>query len=430
MRMRKLGKGQTVVFIVSPEIDSRIRESVGLPLDKEIEVSDVLQWIICETFNDLRRNTPLWAVQGKRHVHHQGLWDAVTTSGLTTLTKTYAEKFLEDEAQSIERRYRPTFDQEGTILQTMSDSSNVELVRIAERCREFDNLQFTSTTLLEEQERELSPEIEQERQIERPAPAQAAPHALHPHVLKLWLNGIITKGSSAFKAAFDTLRNTSAAAGFDVSQLGRDRRLFVTQDFISTVKEQDKSFVSDSYLRNVQWIISLQDNHDTVTSLVIISPFEANALRHQMPHSSTTMHLFKARWNVGYRPLDSLDVYTIPRRSRAPTVPRSLAIQLNLFAGSLYVTYYADYLEICGFLGLAVESVSAEMSASGWEVAADGFIVRDGQGRMGGESGLQQSPVKFVGSVARIRKNGEGIDKTHMGRLLDGGFLPKKEWET
>jgi len=428
--MRKLGKGQTVVFIVSPEIESKIRESVNLPLDKPIEVSDVLQWSICETFSDLRRTTPLWAVQGKRHVHQQALWDAVTTSGKTTLTKSQAEKFLEEEAQSIEQRYRPTFDQESTILQTMSASGNTELVRIAERCREFDKLQFTSTTLLEEQERELSPEIEQEKQVERPAPARAAPHELHPDVLRLWLQGILVPGSKAFRRAFDALHNTSAAADFDISELGRDRRgLLVTQDFARTVEEQGTGFIADAYQRTVQWVISVHVD-STITNLIIISPFEANALRHQLGHNSSTMHLFKARWNVSYAAHDSLDFYTIPRRHRALTVPRSLAIQLNLFAGSLYITSHADYLEICRFLGLAAESVTAEMSAAGWEVAADGFIVKDGQGRMGGESELKQSPVRFVGRLARIRKNGEGIDKTHMGALLDGKLFRKEDWNT
>jgi len=426
--MRKLGQGQTVVFIVSPEIDTKIRASTGLPLNKAIDVSDVLQWSICETFNDLRRVTPLWALQGQRYVHQQSLRDAVTTSGQTILSKSDAEKFLEEEAQSIEHRYRPTFDEGNTIVQEMSASSNPELVRIAERCQEIDNLQFTSTALVEEQERELAPEIEREIQVERLAPAKAAPHELHKDVVVLWQYGTISKRSAAFKPAFDTLHSTSAADDFDVSQLGQDRVLLVTQDFARTVEAQGASFKSDSYQRNVQWIISLQVNN-TVTHLVIVSPFEANELRSKVPHSSSTMHLFKARWNVTYAALDSLDFHTIPRRAPTLTIPRPLAIQLNLFAGSLYITSYDDYLEICRFLGLAAESVTAEMSDAGWTVAMDGFIVRDGQGRKGGESGLQQSPVKFVGRVARIRKNGEGIEKTHMGQLLDGKLFRKEEWE-
>jgi len=426
--MRKLGKGQTVVFIVSSEIDSKIRASVDLPLNKEIEVSHVLQWSICETFNDLRRTTPLWAVQGKRHVHHQSLWQAVKTSGKTMLTKPHAEKFLEEEAQSIEHRYKPTFNEGNAMLETMQISSEADLVAIAERCKEFDNLQFTSTALIEEQERELAPEIEQEKQVERPAPAQAAAHTLHKDVEKLWQRGTITKRTAAFRPAFETLCNTSAAADFDGTQLGGDHALLVTQDFARTVDKHGPNFLLDSYLRNVQWIISLHVNN-IVTHLVIISPYEANQLRHKDPHSSCTMHLFKARWNVSYASLDSLDFHTIPRRSPALTVARQLAIQLNLFAGSLYITSHDDYLEICRFLGLAAESVTDDMSAAGWKVAIDGFIVRDGEGRKGGESGLQQSPVKFIGTVARIRKNGEGVNKTHMGRLLDGRLFRQEDWE-
>lgn len=276
----------------------------------------------------------------------------------------------------------------------MMASSNPELVHIAERCQEIDNLQFTSTALVEEQERELAPEIEREIQVEVLAPAKAAPHELHKDVEVLWQHGTIVKRSAAFQPAFDTLRSTSAAVDFDVSQLGQDRVLLVTEDFARTVQAQGASFKSDSYQRNVQWIISLQDKN-TVTHLVIISPFEANELRDKLPHSSSTMHLFKARWNVSYAALDSLDFHTIPRRSPTLTIPRPLSIQLNLFAGSLYITSYDDYLEICRFLGLAAESVTAEMSAAGWEIATDGSILRDENGKVGGESGLQQSPVSL-----------------------------------
>lgn len=429
MRMRKLGKGQTVVLIVTPDVESKLRSSVGLAPRKEIEVSDVLQWSICETFNDLRRTAPLWAMQGKRYVYHHSLWDAVTTSGKTTLSKSHAEKFLEEEAQSIERRYRPAFDEGSALLQSMSASSNIELVRIAKKCREIDNLQFTSPALEEEQERELAPEIVQETQIEKPTQAQAAPQTVHKDVEVLWEHGTIIKRSAAFRPAFESLRNTSAAADFDIFQLGSDHALLITEDFARAVQEHGPSFLTDSYQRNVQWIISLQANN-TITQLVIISPFEANALRHKPAHESTTMHLFKARWNISYATLDSLDFHTIPRRSPALINPRPLAAQLNLFAGSLYITSYADYIEICRFLGLATESVTTGTTEDGWEIAADGFIVRDDQGRSGGESALQQSPVRFMARLVRIRSNGAGVDKTHMGGLLNGKLFREEDWET
>ena len=55
MRMRKLGKGQSVVFCIPDEIRRRIQELTKQPIDADISVSDVLRWAISETFIDIRR---------------------------------------------------------------------------------------------------------------------------------------------------------------------------------------------------------------------------------------------------------------------------------------------------------------------------------------------------------------------------------------
>ena len=64
MRMRKLGKIQSVVFCIPEEIQSKIYTVTGNPTDVSINVSDVLMWAIWETYADLRRSMPLWAMQG------------------------------------------------------------------------------------------------------------------------------------------------------------------------------------------------------------------------------------------------------------------------------------------------------------------------------------------------------------------------------
>ena len=48
-----------------------------------------------------------------------------------------------------------------------------------------------------------------------------------------------------------------------------------------------------------------------------------------------TLHLYAARPNLGYRPLYPLDLFTVAALQTF-VVPRSLAAELNLFAGQLY----------------------------------------------------------------------------------------------
>ncbi|OJZ80454.1 hypothetical protein ASPFODRAFT_147945, partial [Aspergillus luchuensis CBS 106.47] len=115
--------------------------------------------------------------------------------------------------------------------------------------------------------------------------------------------------------------------------------------------------------------------------------------------------------------IDKLDLYTIPKKTstRPRRVPESLRIQLNLFAGQLYISLYNEYCEICRFLGVAFTA-----APEGLVVAADGFIVENQQAG----AKFTQSPLRFLKVfMSRIRKDGQEIDKTHLGKILDGKLL-------
>ncbi|CAK3844903.1 Hypothetical predicted protein [Lecanosticta acicola] len=430
MRLRKLGQGQTVVFCIPEEIQTKILEtsSKGSTAGAKIEVADVLAWSISETHADTRRNMPLWAVQGERFVRQDKLWKAAQDQhGNTLMTVEHATKFLEDEAQTIEHRYRPRSSHD--LPTYLADTTDLDLRRIAERCREFDDLQFNSGTLQEEQERELAPEIEQERQVQRAPPAQPAKHLLHPDVERFAMRGELTAGSNAYYIAFTLLRRTSAEKTFPSSYLGT-QQLIATADYAQTVERKGISFVQDSFLRPVQWILTRCANgSDIVQDIMIISPFEANELYHRMGQSkATTLLVYKPRANSGYAPLD-VHLHTISARPIVPVIPLSLSVQLDIFSGQLYFSSYKHYFETCRFLGLSPKALTAEMEQEGWEVAADGFILRDNVGQVGGESRLKKSPVGFLKALMSMRRNGDGVSKTQVGGLLDGKLFQPSEFE-
>jgi hypothetical protein len=163
---------------------------------------------------------------------------------------------------------------------------------------------------------------------------------------------------------------------------------------------------------------------------MIVSDYEANLLLPRMKTSPTTLHKYKARCNSGYKPLDKLDLFTVSANATPPSIPRALSAQLSLFAGQLYITTYDDYLEICQFLGLSARILSRNMEKQGWRVGNDGFIVKDSQGRIGGTSGLTKSPMNFFKVfMTRVRRNGDGISKTDMGRLLEGQAFHEADWQ-
>ncbi|KAI1366807.1 hypothetical protein F5Y08DRAFT_112758 [Xylaria arbuscula] len=425
MRLRNLGKGQSVVFCVTAEIRDKIYRATSMPAGETIGVRDVLHWSISETFADTERSMPLWAAQGARFLRQEELWKSAQADGTTRLSSSMAKRFLDEEAQSIEARYRPRLDKETSFTNLLGPKIR-RLGEIEERWKEFDHLDLKSSTLEEEQERELSPEIEQQREVQRPDPAQPATHVLHPDVTNFVDSGNLATTSLAYKPAFDSLNDTSAAGYFTPSQLSSSR-LYVTNDFAQTVHASSIGHVSDSFQRPVQWILSscVKDSN-MVDTLMIISPFEAEELmpRFQSKRAKkkrTTLHLYKPRCLTGHQSFDQLDFYTIPRREPTLEVPQALIIQLNLFSGQLYFDSYAQYLDTCEFLGLA-----ADVTKQGEVVDADGYVLRDSEGK----SKFDKSPVLFFKVLtSEIRRNGQDISKTHVGSMLDGKLLQQSDFE-
>jgi hypothetical protein len=420
MRMRKLGKGQSVVFCIPEEIQMKILEQTSKALASEIQVSDVLTWAVSETWADLRRSMPLWASQGRRFEQHKYLLRGVNT------TLQQARKFLEEELQSIERRYRPRSRSDASIFNGW-DLSNHDLGRIITRCKDFEALTFNSATLEEEQERELCPEIEEEREVQPPAPMKPAEHRLHPHLLSLIETGEVPAPSNAFTPAFQALESTSAARCFNLALF--PAHLLVTADFMRTVERPTKSFssssyIQDRYLRPVQWILSVVAESEPFAvarrRLVVISPFEANLLVPIIVNSGlATLHLYAPRRNLGYDPLDDLDLFCIGRSFQPATVPRNQIVQLNLFAGQLYFWSYAEYKELCRALGLAYRAAE-----DGQVVQADGFVLPPI-----GKWALKKSPVQFLREFMKIRREGEGMEKTQLGKVLEGTLLEEGDFE-
>ena len=423
MRLRKLGKGQSVVFCVPEEIKTKILTRTVNPGNMSIDVSDVLSWAILETCIDMRRSMPLWAVQGQRFERQSTLRAEAHTDGEIHISQDYAKRFLEDESQSLEKRYRP---QSITDIAAFDVRQNKSLELIMERCREFDSLKFSSAKLQEEQERELSPEIEQERQVQKPAPSQPAVHSIHPDLIKFVSTGMLMNSSKAYKPAFEALRTTSAAVHLEVSQFADS--VLVTADFANTVQVFGSSYISDMYQRPVQWILmntsARSSSHKAVEHMMIISPHEAHVLLPEIRKSETVaLHLYAPRPNLGFRSLDGLDLYTVPWRTVA-RLPQLLILQLGLFAGQLYLGSFEEYVLMCEFLGLAWEN--AEESCV---VAPDGFIMRHNSSRKDCGSRFSNSPVKFLKVLmTKIRRNCEGIDKTHIGAILDGRLLRRSDF--
>lgn len=157
--------------------------------------------------------------------------------------------------------------------------------------------------------------------------------------------------------------------------------------------------------------------------MVIISPYEAQALIRKIKASRhVTLHLYAPRINMNQKSLDHLNLYTVPVRQTV-RLPRSLIVMLNIFAGQLYLRSFEEYTQVCDALGLAWDDAVKNNGG----IEADGFIPPDQPtGALVNRTRFTRSPTKFLlVFLTTVRQNNQNIDKTHMGRLLNGNRLTR-----
>ena len=274
-----------------------------------------------------------------------------------------------------------------------------EVEAIPAKCKEFEVVTLQDATLQEEQERELSPENEQERQVERPSAYKPHQHHIHPHVKRLVERGILSLPSDVFQPAFGLFSKTSAARFLDTKSW--PSHLLLTPDFARTIQHGPDAQL-DEFLRPVHWIVSYRTRKQDY--LVVLSPFEANELLPLVRrHKQVTLHIYSTRTGMSMPTLEDLSFCTIRARS-VDRPSQALAMQLNLFAGQLYLKNFGDYHFLCRFLGLSSCPPKSDV-----QIAHDGFVAPTS--RMVHNSRMiacafSSSPVSFLRAVITMRRKG------------------------
>jgi hypothetical protein len=417
MRMRKLGKGQSVVLCSSMEVQRKILEHSNKS-GSSIEVADVLAWCITETCAHTRRSIPLWATQGRRHQYRQAMYSE------PVITPALVEALLEPEAQSLQQRYEDESIQhaEHSLISQSLMTRQTQLNDIEAKCHEFELESFSTVTLQEEQERELSPENEREQQVELPPSLEPCSHSIHKDLWDVVNHGVFNRSSDAFQPAFKTLRNTTAVASFEATAWPHD--LLVTTDFAKTVRVADGQLL-DSFLRPVNWIMSYIRGNGA--RYVILSPYEAQEL---LPfirqHKQVSLHIYSPRLSLSVRTLEDLSLCAIPAVPDSWSTP-IITKQLNLFAGQLYFRALEDCVSQLDFLGLCSSAPDDDT-----EVARDGFITPANRAKLSPEiiaCPFTMSPVPFVRAIISFRRKGQSITASHMGKILNGELIAKEDFE-
>jgi hypothetical protein len=396
--------------------------------DDVIEVSDILAWSIANTYNYTRRCVGLWAVQGMRYQRHHIAWSEALSNENGAIPTNFTNLLLEAEAQTIKERYGPEARQLNLQVvqrarEEIGDQRQDEFDAIQRRCDDFGVVSFDSAALQEEQERELSPESEEERQIERPPPLEPCRHHLDPDVVVLIRQGILHRSSDAFEQAFKTLLDTSASSQLETETW--PDTLLATKDFMQTVEVSGHELL-DFYLRPVQWVISHVEAGKV--TCILLSPFEVQRLLPDIRQlRKVRLHVYSPRVVASVRSLDDLSFCAVPEVPQTWSPP-SVVRQLNLFASQLYLRDYAEYVSLCRFLGLCYRPPDDDVN-----VTCEGFVAPSSRAKydpaMEEICPFSSSPVGLLKILMDLRRQGQGVSRSHCGKIMSGELLTKQDFE-
>ncbi|KAH8989920.1 hypothetical protein EDB86DRAFT_3235448 [Lactarius hatsudake] len=399
MRMRQLGKGQSVMFFAPGEVDRRIRslipkDFVGLsPSGQEsgngVRVIDILRWAMHETCWDVGHHLPHWAQQGADHYRRFSAYKQYDSTGDLEVLR---NSWLQRESRTLEEMYEPAPNAQ---VAGLSPEIN-GIPSLRERLERLGVTQLTDVRMAEEQEREVNHEVERECHVEPPPSVHPAKHIIHDDLRNFVRTGSLPMHSRYIIPLF--------------SQTGIDKALdsttewspspLATIDFTITTRCSDIVHLTD-YLRPVNWVLT--SGYEKNSIAIIISPHETNELLPTIRKSGKVrLHVYAPRVTASMRSFSDLAFYAIPSSTPARewTAPAHLRIELNLFAGQLYFDSREQYQRVCAK-----------------HVEVDGFVPP--AHRTGESSPFSVSAISMFKTLTGLRRKGMGFGGTDLGRVLD-----------
>ncbi|KAI9431719.1 hypothetical protein H4582DRAFT_2084583 [Lactarius indigo] len=401
MRMRQLGKGQSVMFFAPGEVDRRIRGLIprGQESENGVRVTDILRWAMHETCWDIGHHLPHWAQQGADHHRRFSAYKQYDSSGDLGILR---DSWLQRESRTLEELYEPTPEVQVTGLSP--EINGIPFLR--ERLEHLGVTRLTDVRMAEEQEREVNHEAERERHVEPPPKVHPAKHIIHDDLRNFARTGSLPMHSKYIIPLFSQTgidKDLDSTAEWSPSPLA-------TMDFTITTQGSNIEHLTD-YLRPVNWVLSSGSGRNSIA--IVISPHEANELLPTIRKSGKVrLHIYAPRVTASMRSFSDLAFYTIPSTSTCEwAAPAYLRIELNLFAGQLYFDSREQYQRVCEFLALHMAHPGAE------HVEVDGFVppaYRTGEG-----SPFSISAISVFKKLTGLRRKGMGFGGTDLGRVLD-----------
>ncbi len=404
MRMRQLGKGQSMMFFAPGEVDRRIRGLIprNQESEKGVHVIDILRWAMHETCWDIAHHLPHWAQQG---VDHHRRFTAYKRYDLTGDLGVLRNSWLQPESKTLEEMYEPVSKAQGAGLGPGING----IPSLRERLEHHGVTQLTDVRMAEEQEREVNHEAELERHAEHPPKVFPAEHIVCDEIRNFVSTGILAEPSTYIIPLFTPTEIDKALDS--ISEWSPSP--LATTDFALTTTGSSITDLTD-YLRPVNWILSSGQGGKRSVAIVI-SPYEANELLPIIRKSGKVrLHIYSPRVTASMRSFSDLTFYTIPESPEKKWKPAAhLRTELDLFAGQLYFDGVQEYRRLCVLLALHMAHPGAK------HIEVDGFVPRAYRTDRTRRSPLTTSAIATFKKLTALRRKGMGFGGTDLGRVLD-----------
>lgn len=279
------------------------------------------------------------------------------------------------------------------------------------------------SSLSEEQEREVSHEVHEEWQIERPPESEPVSHSMHYDLTMFVQNGTIQPNSAGIVSLFQPLK------GSHISDLSAwSSNLLATTDFCNTITNLPHPQINE-YMRPLNWILSSRGGN-----FVVLSPYEANELLPLIRSSkSVRLHVYAPRTTESMTSFSNLQFYSVPSLPVCNWTPPPplVQIQVNLWGGQLYMKDFSEYRVICGFLGISLDTDGHE---SDIPVQSDGFVMPTDRQLLAtyrpeyATCKFSNSPVNMLKELIGRRRKGMEYMRTHLGQVLHARQLSPNDF--
>lgn len=396
MRLRKLGQGQSLVFVAPPEVHQSIKDVTGKN-DSDINGYDVVTWSLEQSCLSIERSQPLRVLQGLNH-HQRQMTMASFAKGYpeledvayeTDATKVVISAFREKEEQRLTDLYAPVSFKTSdvpSIIDSSQEDPDPTVQQLLAMWRIVDFSISEGASMHEEHEREVAHEVEQETQVQRPPRVKAL-----EAVVDTLLRDFVRTGSNVtfqgFLRAHYIINHTTAKNPATAELFGRLR---ATTGFERTVHRPQSGY-HDSYLRPVNWILTSKQ-YGEPADLLLVSQYEVNQLfEHIYTNTAKVeLHTYEPRVTKAMRAVDLQPAgQTYPSVIGWQNLTRRLRRELHLFAGQLYFNSFAEYHEVLADITTAKTKFQTEQA------------------------------LRFLKAWIAIRRKGQNFLPTHIGQIVN-----------